>query len=70
MRYLKTLTLGAVMVAGSTLSIQASELHFIMCGGEIRDAETKPLWMPSQLQIQALPSILRLFPGAHVRTNR
>jgi len=39
MRYLKTLTLGAVMVAGSTLSIQASELHFIMCGGEIRDAD-------------------------------
>jgi len=27
------------MVAGSTLSIQASELHFIMCGGEIRDAD-------------------------------
>jgi len=39
MRYLKILTLGAVMVAGSTLSIQASELHFIMCGGEIRDAD-------------------------------
>ena len=39
MRYLKTLTLGAMMVAGSTLSIQASELHFIMCGGEIRDAD-------------------------------
>ncbi len=39
MRYLKTLTLGAVMVAGSTLSIQAQELHFIMCGGEIRDAD-------------------------------
>jgi multiple sugar transport system substrate-binding protein len=39
MRYLKTLTLGAVMMAGSTLSIQASELHFIMCGGEIRDAD-------------------------------
>ena len=38
MRYLKTLALGAVMVAGSTLSIQAQELHFIMCGGEIRDA--------------------------------
>ena len=27
------------MVAGSTLSIQAQELHFIMCGGEIRDAD-------------------------------
>jgi len=39
MRYLKALTLGAVMMAGSTLSIQASELHFIMCGGEIRDAD-------------------------------
>ena len=39
MRYLKTLVLGAVMVAGSTLSIQAQELHFIMCGGEIRDAD-------------------------------
>ncbi len=39
MRYLKTLALGAVMVAGSTRSIQAQELHFIMCGGEIRDAD-------------------------------
>ncbi len=39
MRYLKTLALGAVRVAGSTLSIQAQELHFIMCGGEIRDAD-------------------------------
>ena len=39
MRYLKTLALGAVMVAGSMLSIQAQELHFIMCGGEIRDAD-------------------------------
>ena len=39
MRFLKTLALGAVMVAGSTLSIQAQELHFIMCGGEIRDAD-------------------------------
>ena len=39
MRCLKTLALGAVMVAGSTLSIQAQELHFIMCGGEIRDAD-------------------------------
>ena len=39
MRYLKTLVLGAVMVTGSTLMIQAQELHFIMCGGEIRDAD-------------------------------
>jgi multiple sugar transport system substrate-binding protein len=39
MRYLKTLALGAAMVVGSTLSIQAQELHFIMCGGEIRDAD-------------------------------
>ena len=39
MRYLKTLALGAAMVAGWTLSIQAQELHFIMCGGEIRDAD-------------------------------
>ena len=39
MRYLKTLALGAVMVVGSTLSIQAQELHVIMCGGEIRDAD-------------------------------
>ena len=39
MGYLKTRGLGAAMVAGSTLSIQAQELHFIMCGGEIRDAD-------------------------------
>ncbi len=39
MRHLKTLAIGAAMVVGSTLSTQAQELHFIMCGGEIREAD-------------------------------
>ena len=39
MKYIKTLAIGAAMFAGSTLSTQAQELHFIMCGGEIRDAD-------------------------------
>lgn len=39
MRHLKTITLGAAIVAGSAFSAQSQELHFIMCGGEIREAD-------------------------------
>ena len=39
MNYGKTLSLGAILVAGTALPSQADELHFIMCGGEVRDAE-------------------------------
>jgi len=39
MKSLKTLTLGAVLMTGSALSAQAEELHFIMCGGEVRAAD-------------------------------
>lgn len=39
MKHFKILTLGAAILAGSTLSMQAQELHFIMCGGEIRAAD-------------------------------
>ena len=39
MRHLKTLTLGAALLAGSAISSQAQELHFIMCGGEVRPAD-------------------------------
>ncbi len=39
MRHLKTLALGTAVVVGSAMSVQAQELHFIMCGGEIRDAD-------------------------------
>ncbi len=35
----KTLSLGAALLCGSALSAQAEELHFIMCGGEVRDAD-------------------------------
>lgn len=39
MRTIKTLTVGAALVCGSALSAQAEELHFIMCGGEVRPAD-------------------------------
>ncbi len=39
MKNLKLLTVGAAMLAGSAISAQATELHFIMCGGEIRQAD-------------------------------
>ena len=39
MRTIKTLTVGAALVCGSALSAQAEELHFIMCGGEVRAAD-------------------------------
>ena len=35
----KTLTLGAALACGTAMSAQATELHFIMCGGEIREAD-------------------------------
>lgn len=39
MKTFKTLTLGAAILAGSALSAQSQELHFIMCGGEVREAD-------------------------------
>lgn len=36
---LKNLTMSAMMLCGTALSAQADELHFIMCGGEIRAAD-------------------------------
>ncbi|MDG1425657.1 MAG: sugar ABC transporter substrate-binding protein [Paracoccaceae bacterium] len=39
MKSIKLLTVGAAMLAGSVISAQATELHFIMCGGEIRQAD-------------------------------
>lgn len=42
MKTLNTLSLGAVLLAGSALSAMAqdgTELHFIMCGGEVRPAD-------------------------------
>ncbi len=39
MNYVKTLSLGAILAAGTALPSQAEELHFIMCGGEVRDAD-------------------------------
>ncbi len=41
MRHLKTLAVGAAILAGSTLSLQAQELHFIMCGGEVLPADQR-----------------------------
>ena len=36
---LTKLSMAAVMLMGSALSAQAEELHFIMCGGEVRAAD-------------------------------
>lgn len=36
---LKTLTISALLLSGTALSAQAQELHFIMCGNEIRPAD-------------------------------
>lgn len=39
MNTLKLLSIGAVLLAGSAVSTKAQELHFIMCGGEVRPAD-------------------------------
>jgi multiple sugar transport system substrate-binding protein len=36
---LMKLTMGALLLSGTAMSAQAEELHFIMCGGEIRAAD-------------------------------
>ena len=41
MTSIKTLSVAAALLAGSALSAQAEELHFIMCGGEVRPADQK-----------------------------
>jgi len=39
MKHLKPALVGAAIVAASAMSAQAQDLHFIMCGGEVRDAD-------------------------------
>jgi multiple sugar transport system substrate-binding protein len=41
MTSIKTLSVAAALLAGSAFSAQAEELHFIMCGGEVRPADQK-----------------------------
>ena len=41
MNYFRTLTFAAVLVGGSAVGAQSEELHFIMCGGEVRPADQK-----------------------------
>ena len=41
MMHIKTLSVAAAFLAGTALSAQAEELHFIMCGGEVRAADQK-----------------------------
>ena len=36
---LTKLALGALLLSGTAMSAQAQDLHFIMCGGEVRDAD-------------------------------
>ena len=38
MKLLK-ITMGALLLSGTAMSAQAQELHFIMCGGEVRAAD-------------------------------
>ena len=37
MRHIRILAIGAALVAGSAASVQAQELHFIMCGGDVQE---------------------------------
>lgn len=39
MKLLKPIMLGGLFVAASAVGTQAQELHFIMCGGEVREAD-------------------------------
>jgi len=39
MKQIKTLSIAAALLSGTALSAQAEELHLIMCGGEIREAD-------------------------------
>jgi len=39
MKQFTKLGLAALMLSGSALSAQSQELHFIMCGGEVRAAD-------------------------------
>ena len=39
MTLLKTLPIAAALLVGAAVSAQAQELHFIMCGGEVRPAD-------------------------------
>ncbi len=41
MTSIRTLSVAAALLAGTALSAQAQELHFIMCGGEVRPADQK-----------------------------
>ena len=43
MKHLRTSLLGAMLFAGAALPGQAEELHFIMCGGEVREADQKAI---------------------------
>ena len=38
---IKTLTMAAALLGGTAIGAQAEELHFIMCGGEVRPADQK-----------------------------
>jgi multiple sugar transport system substrate-binding protein len=39
MKLLKSLALAATLLGGTALSVEAKDLHFIMCGGEVRPAD-------------------------------
>ena len=39
MKSIKLALIGLLLVAGSSFSVRAADLHFIMCGGEVREAD-------------------------------
>ena len=39
MKSIKLALIGLLLVVGSSFSVRAADLHFIMCGGEVREAD-------------------------------
>ena len=39
MKSIKLALISLLLVAGSSFSLRAADLHFIMCGGEVREAD-------------------------------
>ena len=50
MKSIKLALIGLLLVAGSSFSLRAADLHFIMCGGEVREAD-QTVQYDSQIQL-------------------
>ena len=58
------------MGAGLLAPVQAEEVHMIMCGGEIREADQVVISAFEAKYIQALQLMLKQFLGEHAKTNQ